>query len=101
MQTFSCCHLASVLTSKQSVLVFFFIFYAYATTTTARSDGYAVYQYEFATTMAIAAVIAANLFNGLNTRAWTGWVFFAVAVGPVLVLAYTVSLHMDSRGMLC
>ena len=67
------------------------IFYAYATTTTARTDGYAVYQYEFATVMAIAAVTAANLFNGLNTYAWTGWVFFAVAVGPVLVWAYTVS----------
>ncbi|KZT69864.1 phospholipid-translocating P-type ATPase [Daedalea quercina L-15889] len=73
----------------QSVFVFFFVFYAYATTTTARSDGYAVYQYEFATVMAISAVTAANLFNGLNTYAWTGWVFFAIALGLVLVWAYT------------
>ena len=47
--------------------------------------------------MAIAAVTAANLFNGLNTYAWTGWVFFAVAVGPVLVWAYTVSPHKSAR----
>lgn len=82
------------------MFIFFLIFYAYATTTTARTDGYAVYQYEFATVMAIAAVLAANLFNGLNTYAWTGWVFFAVAVGPVLVLAYTVSQHKVRRAML-
>ncbi|KAH9832873.1 phospholipid-translocating P-type ATPase [Rhodofomes roseus] len=73
----------------QSAFIFFLIFYAYSTTTTARSDGYAVYQYEFATVMAISAVTAANLFNGMNTHAWTGWVFFAVALGLVLVWAYT------------
>lgn len=82
-----------LLTTRQSAFIFFLIFYAYSTTTTARTDGFAVYQYEFATVMAIAAVLAANLFNGLNTYAWTGWVFFAVALGPVLILAYTVSPH--------
>lgn len=40
--------------------------------------------------MAISAVMAANLFNGMNTNVWTGWVFFAVLVGIVLVWAYTV-----------
>ena len=40
--------------------------------------------------MVIAAAIAANLFNGLNMRIWNGWVFFAVFIGIVLVLAYTV-----------
>jgi len=40
--------------------------------------------------MAIAAAIAANLFNGLNTRVWTAWVFFAVLIGIVLIWAYTV-----------
>lgn len=40
--------------------------------------------------MAVAAVTAANLFNGLNTAVWTGWVFFAVALGIVLVWGYTV-----------
>ncbi|PCH37630.1 phospholipid-translocating P-type ATPase [Wolfiporia cocos MD-104 SS10] len=72
----------------QSVLIFFLILFAYDTTTS-RTDGYAVYQYEFATTMAVAAVTAANLFNGLNTAAWTGWVYFAVALGIVLVWGYT------------
>ncbi|CCL98771.1 uncharacterized protein FIBRA_00776 [Fibroporia radiculosa] len=72
----------------QSALIFFLIFYTYETTTS-RTDGFAVYQYEFATTMAIAAVTAANLFNGLATAAWTGWVFFAVALGIVLVWGYT------------
>ena len=41
--------------------------------------------------MAIAAVMAADLYNGLNTHVWTGWIFFAVALGIVLVWAYTVS----------
>jgi len=72
----------------QSALIFFLILYAYDTTTS-RADGYAVYQYEFATTMAVSAVTAANLFNGMNTAAWTGWVFFAVALGIVIVWVYT------------
>ena len=42
--------------------------------------------------MAISAVMTADLFNGLNTHVWTGWIFFAVALGIVLVWAYTVSL---------
>ena len=41
--------------------------------------------------MVIAAVMVANMFNGLNTSAWTGWVFFSVSIGIVLVWAYTVS----------
>ena len=42
--------------------------------------------------MAVATVIIANAFNGLNTHAWTGWVWFAVWVGIVLVWGYTVSI---------
>jgi hypothetical protein len=41
--------------------------------------------------MIIAAVLTANLFNGLNTNVWSGWVFFAVALGNVLLWIYTVS----------
>jgi len=44
-------------------------------------------------TMAIAAVMVASLFNGMNTNVWTGWVFFAVFLGIVLVWVYTVSQH--------
>lgn len=44
--------------------------------------------------MAVAAVMTVNLFNGLNTAAWTGWVYFAVFIGIILVWAYTVGfLH--------
>ena len=32
-----------------------------------------------------------DLFNGLNTHVWTGWVFFALALGIVLIWGYTVS----------
>jgi len=42
-------------------------------------------------TMAFGAVFAANFFNGLNTSAWTGWVFFAIFIGDVLLCVYTVS----------
>ncbi|KAI0766330.1 phospholipid-translocating P-type ATPase [Trametes elegans] len=72
----------------QSALIFFLILYAYRTTSS-RSDGYDVYLYEFSTTMVISAVTAANLFNGLNTYVWTGWIFFAVFLGIVLVWGYT------------
>lgn len=39
--------------------------------------------------MAIAAVYAANIYNGLNTRMWTWWVFGGVLFGPVLIILYT------------
>ena len=73
----------------QSAIIFFFLLYTYVTTTS-RTDGYAVYQYEFGTTMAVAAVMVATFFNGMNTIAWTGWVFFALGIGIVLIWAYTV-----------
>ena len=40
--------------------------------------------------MVIGAVMCVNAFNGLNTHAWTGWVWFAVSIGIVLVWLYTV-----------
>lgn len=48
--------------------------------------------------MVISAVFVANLFNGLETNVWTGWVFFAVALGNVLILSYTVS---TASGIFC
>ncbi|GAA6062467.1 hypothetical protein JCM10212_000002 [Sporobolomyces blumeae] len=72
----------------QSVVIYFFILYSYDTTS-ARSDGYDINMYEFSTVMAVAAVLAANLYNGLNTRAWNWWVLAGVLIGPVLVLGYT------------
>lgn len=46
--------------------------------------------YEYSATMVLATVIIVNLFNGLNTTAWTGWVFFAVSLGIFLVWVFTV-----------
>lgn len=40
--------------------------------------------------MVFSAVFTANLFNGLNTTAWTAWVFFAVFIGGILLWVYTV-----------
>ena len=40
--------------------------------------------------MVISTVMAVNAFNGLNTSAWTGWVWFAVLFGVVLVWGFTV-----------
>ncbi|KAJ6501941.1 hypothetical protein C8R45DRAFT_1209601 [Mycena sanguinolenta] len=73
----------------QSAIIFFFIRFAY-NTTTARTDGYG--------TMAVSAVITANLYNGLNTNVWTGWVFFAVFLGIVLVWLYTALYSLISPG---
>lgn len=46
--------------------------------------------------MAISAVMVACFFNGLNTHVWTGWVFFAVAIGIVLIWIYTVRIVHSS-----
>ena len=72
----------------QSAVVYFFIMYTYVTTTT-RTDGYDVYIYEMSTTMAVSAVMVANLFTGLNIDTWTGWTWFAIWFGPFLVWVYT------------
>lgn len=72
----------------ESAVVYFFILYTYDTTTV-RPDGYDVYIYEMSTTMAIAAVMVANGFHAINIRAWTGWTYFAIALGPFLVWVYT------------
>lgn len=72
----------------QSAVIYFFLLYAYDTTS-ARKDGYDVDMFEFSTVMAIAAVLAANFYNGLNTHSWNWWVLFGVLIGPVLILAYT------------
>lgn len=48
--------------------------------------------------MVLAAVFVANLFNGLSIQVWTWWVFFAIAIGPVLVWIWSVSTHMFQAG---
>ncbi|KAF8237704.1 phospholipid-translocating P-type ATPase [Tricholoma matsutake] len=81
----------------QSAIIFFLIFYTYKSIS-ARTDGYDVSQYEFATTMVLSAVIVANLFNGLNTNVWTWWVFFAVSIGIILLLLFTAVYNAISPG---
>ncbi|OCB86698.1 phospholipid-translocating P-type ATPase [Sanghuangporus baumii] len=81
----------------QSAIIYFLIQYGYFSPTS-RTDGYDVAQYEWSTTMVLATVIVANLFNGLNTAAWTAWVFFAVSLGIVLVWAYTAIYSLISPG---
>ncbi|KAJ7143107.1 phospholipid-translocating ATPase [Mycena crocata] len=81
----------------QSAIIFFLIRYTYDSTTS-RTDGYSTYQYEFSTTMVIAAILSVNLFNGLNTNVWTGWVWFAVLLGIVLSWVYTAIYSIISPG---
>ncbi|KAK0211297.1 phospholipid-translocating ATPase [Desarmillaria ectypa] len=81
----------------QSAIVFFIILYGYFSPSS-RADGYDQYLLEFSTTMVFSAVIVANLFNGLNTNVWTGWVFFAVFIGIILVWLYTVVYNAISPG---
>ena len=52
-------------------------------------------------TMAISAVMVASLFNGMNTNVWTGWVFFAVFLGIVLVWIYTVRQPFVHTSEIC
>ncbi|KAJ9113189.1 hypothetical protein QFC22_006028 [Naganishia vaughanmartiniae] len=72
----------------QSAIIFFFIIYAYFTTS-ARSDGYDVGMYEMSTALIFGAVHVATAFTGLNTEAWTIWVYIGLAVGPILIWIYT------------
>ncbi|TCD68462.1 hypothetical protein EIP91_010748 [Steccherinum ochraceum] len=72
----------------QATVVFFLLLYTYFTSTS-RSDGYAVYIYEFSTTMAVAAVMIATLYNGIQTHTWTSWVFWALGVEIALIWIYT------------
>lgn len=72
----------------QSAVIFFFLLYTYDTTTSI-GDGYIIDMYQFSTTMVVAAVIAANLYNGLNTHAWNWFVLASVAIGPILIVIWT------------
>jgi len=77
-------------TSLQSAIIFFIITFSYALTT-ARSDGYQIAMYEYSATMVLSTILAVNLFNGLNSTAWTVWVWFSVLFGIVLCWGFTVS----------
>ena len=69
------------------MVLFFFFAYSY-NTTTARNDGYDINLYEWSTGMAIASVLVANLFVGLNARAWTWFIFIGVWAGTVVMFCF-------------
>ncbi|KAG5643212.1 hypothetical protein DXG03_001330 [Asterophora parasitica] len=81
----------------QSVIIYFLILYAYKASPTTRTDGYDLNGAEFSTTMAIVAVMVANIFTGFSATAWNAWVFFAVFIGIVIVWLFTVSLALASQ----
>ncbi|KAJ7498994.1 phospholipid-translocating ATPase [Mycena latifolia] len=72
----------------QSVIIYFFIHFTYQSPTS-RKDGYDMYLNEFSTTMALSAVMVANMYTGLMTTAWTFWIFFALAFGFCVVWGFT------------
>jgi hypothetical protein len=74
----------------QSLVCYFFIIYAYYFTPTARQDGYDADIYEMSTVMAISAVYVTSAYAALNNYAHTWWMLFAVLIGPVLIILYTV-----------
>ena len=71
----------------QSAVLYFFYAYTYDTTT-ARTDGFDIQLYEWSTAMAIGSVLIANLFTGLDARAWTWWMVVGIFLGPVLIFIF-------------
>lgn len=71
----------------QSAVLFFFFCYTYDTTTV-RNDGYDINLYEWSTGMAIASVLVANLFVGMNSRAWGWFIFVGVWAGTVVMFCF-------------
>ncbi|KAN0065109.1 hypothetical protein ACQY0O_001606 [Thecaphora frezii] len=71
----------------QSVVLYFFVAYSYDMTT-ARNDGYDIDLYEWSATMLVASVFIANLFTGLDVRAWTWFMVLGVFFGPVIIAIF-------------
>ncbi|KAJ7068197.1 phospholipid-translocating ATPase [Mycena amicta] len=81
----------------QSVIIFFFLHFTYMVPTT-RTDGYDTYINEASTTMAISAVMVANLYTGLMATAWTFWLFFALAFGICVAWGFTAIYSLIAPG---
>lgn len=71
----------------QAAICYFLVQYSY-TTTTARADGYSISLWEWSTTLVMASVVIANLFVGLDMRAWNWFIFAGVWLGPVLIFVF-------------
>ncbi|KAJ7276325.1 phospholipid-translocating ATPase [Mycena haematopus] len=72
----------------QSVIIYFFIMFTYESPTS-RKDGWDMYINEMSTTMALSAVMVANMYTGLMASAWTFWVFFALFFSVAVVSGFT------------
>ncbi|KAJ6614318.1 phospholipid-translocating P-type ATPase [Mycena sp. CBHHK59/15] len=81
----------------QSVIIYFFIHFTYQSPTS-RKDGYDMYINEFSTTMALSAVMVANMYTGLMATAWTFWIFFALFFGLAVVWGFTAIYSIISPG---
>lgn len=71
----------------QSVVLFFFIMYFY-NTTTPRQDGYDINLYEPTTGLILATVLAANLYAGIESHAWTWWIFGVVWIPTLIIFVF-------------
>ncbi|KAJ7228736.1 hypothetical protein GGX14DRAFT_414568 [Mycena pura] len=81
----------------QSVVIYFFILFTYQSPTS-RPDGYDTYINEMSTTMALSAVLVANMYTALTSTAWTFWLFFALAFGICIVFGFTAIYSIISPG---
>ncbi|KAF7352855.1 Phospholipid-transporting ATPase [Mycena venus] len=61
-------------------------------------DGYDTYINEMSTTMALSAVMVANLYTGMTATAWTFWLFFALFFGLAVVWGFTAIYSLISPG---
>ncbi|KAE8237330.1 hypothetical protein A4X13_0g8829 [Tilletia indica] len=67
----------------------FIYFMAYVNTTSSRSDAYSVNQFEWTTTMGDRILpVGESVHRGIDTRAWTSWIVFAVFTGLALIFFF-------------
>lgn len=71
----------------QSAIIYFIIQYTYFETTSSNT-GYGVPLWEWSTVVAMAGVLIANVFVGLDARAWNWWIFGCIWVGPLLIFIF-------------
>lgn len=73
----------------QSIVLYFVVIAAYAEEVP-QARGWISDQFEMGTTMAIAAIVNANLFVGINSSSWTWPQWFCLLFGAVAIFIYVV-----------
>lgn len=71
----------------QTVIIYFIIQYAYYTTTSS-NDGYFIALWEWSTVVAMAGVLVANFYIGMDIKSWNWWIFACIWIGPVLIFIF-------------